>query len=115
MMKVLVCGDRHWTDGKAIYDRLQSLPADTTIIEGGARGADRLAAEQAELLGFAVVEIPARWELHGKAAGPLRNSRMLDMQPDLVIAFHSNLSESKGTRNCIGQARDRGIPIEVIT
>jgi len=38
---------------------------------------------------------------------------MLDEKPDLVIAFHPNLAESKGTKDCVNEAKRRGIPVEV--
>ena len=50
------------------------------------------------------------WKGYGKAAGPIRNRRMLDdFQPDLVLAFPGN----KGTNDCIAAARQRDI--EVVT
>ena len=114
-MKVLVCGDRRWGDLSAIMSRLEKLPAGTVIIEGGATGADRLAQVAAVRLGFVVAEYPAEWEKYGKRAGSIRNRRMLDEKPDLVIAFHSNLAVSRGTKDTVNEARRRGIPVEIIT
>lgn len=113
-MKVLVCGDRNWTDQAAIYKRLALLDMSTTIIHGAARGADRIAGDAAERLGLPVIAVPAEWELHGKSAGPIRNRKMLDMEPELVIAFHSDLSKSRGTADTVREARKRGIPVEII-
>jgi len=39
---------------------------------------------------------------------------MLAENPDLVIAFHSNISASKGTQNCISQAAALRIVVEII-
>ncbi len=113
-MKVLVCGDRNWTDRRIIFKRLFDLPADSIIIEGGANGADLMAREVALDLGLEVVEFPAAWKKHGKSAGPKRNIKMLDTNPHLVIAFHGDLSKSKGTRHTVREARKRGITVEVI-
>lgn len=30
---------------------------------------------------------PANWDLHGKSAGPIRNSLMLNENPDACVAF----------------------------
>lgn len=113
-MRVLVCGDRNWSDRQKIVDRLRLLPPNTLIIQGGARGADRLARNVAVEVGFLFEEFPAEWEVYGRAAGPIRNLQMLDTRPDLVIAFHSNLSSSKGTKHTVVNARLRGIPTEVV-
>jgi len=114
-MKVLVCGSRAWLDSAAIRARLAELPRGTTIIHGGARGADQLAATIAHSLGFDAQAFNADW--HGRgyydpAAGKKRNLRMLDEQPDLVIAFHKD--GSTGTAHTIAHARLRGIPVEVV-
>jgi hypothetical protein len=116
-MRVLVCGSRdlgrEWL--KKIRDRLEKLPPDTVIVEGGARGADLLARTAALDTGLNVIEIPANWRKYGPSAGPIRNRQMLDLAPGLVIAFHPNVEESKGTKDCVGQAKRRGISVEIIT
>jgi len=119
-MKVIVCGSRNWTNREKIADRLIFLQAvnrgvRVVLIEGEARGADRLAREVGEELGFPVVPIPAEWDRHGKRAGIIRNAWMLLMEPDLVIAFHENLEESKGTGHMVRIARKVGVPVEVVT
>lgn len=114
-MHVLVCGDRNWSDLKKIEERLSKLSKDTLVIEGGAKGADLLARRVAEKLGFDIIEIPANWVRHGRAAGPIRNQLMLGLAPDLVIAFHPDLTKSKGTADTVNEARRRGIPVEIIS
>ncbi len=61
-------------------------PGSTTILHGGARGADQLASRIAARLGYAVEVYEADWST-GRRAGPDRNLRMLDAKPDLVLAF----------------------------
>jgi hypothetical protein len=114
-MRVLVCGDRNWTNTVPIIQRLSKLPPDTVIIEGEERGADTLAAGVAVHLGFQVEGYPAQWNKYGRAAGPIRNTQMLEEgKPDLVIAFHNNLSNSKGTKNMVEQVQKKGLPVEII-
>ncbi len=109
-MRVLVCGDRHWVDKNAIVAALARLDKVDIVIEGEARGADTLAREVAEEFNIPVLAFPADWNKYGRAAGPIRNRQMLDEgKPDLVIAFHSNIVESRGTKNMLEQARSRGI------
>jgi len=120
-MRVLVCGDRNWTDVDAIHNRLFLVALDTppskiTVIHGAARGADQIAHRVARELGCAVMPFPADWVRYGRAAGPVRNRQMLvEGRPDRVLAFHNNLSESRGTADMVRRARKAGIPVEVIT
>jgi len=113
-VKVLVCGDRKWLDIDVIRKRLSALPSDVIIVEGGCEGADLISRRVALDIGFEVVEFPAAWKKYGKAAGPKRNLKMLDTKPHLVIAFHDDLENSKGTRHTVTEARRRGIEVEVI-
>lgn len=54
---------------------------------------------------------PADWSI-GRAAGPIRNKRMIvEGKPDLVVAFHDSLETSRRTRNMINQAISAGIPV----
>ena len=109
-----MCGDRLWTDRDVIERRLKRLPSGTIILHGDARGADRLAGEIAQNLGFEVKTARAEWD-RGKSAGILRNRLMLDQNPSLVIAFHNNIAASKGTGDCVREARRRGITVEILT
>jgi hypothetical protein len=98
--KLLVCGDRGWQDDKMIYSVLCELKKEygiTTIIEGEASGADRAGASAARKLDLTLKPFPAQWLRYGRAAGP--NRQMLKDNPDLVVAFHDDLKNSKGTKN----------------
>lgn len=114
-MIVLICGSREWTNGWVILRELMRFPAEkTTIIHGEARGADSLAGTLAELLGMFVIPVRVKWEIYGKAAGPIRNKQMLAMGPDMVIAFHNDLKNSKGTKDMVKIATKQGVFVEVI-
>lgn len=119
-MKVLVCGDRNWRDEHTIALRLAKLPHDAQIIHGDngnperTRGADRIADRVAEEMGMARAAYPADWDGFGLSAGPRRNSDMLALGIDLVLAFHGFLEKSRGTRDTVEKARARGIRVEVI-
>lgn len=113
-MKVLICGDRNWTDRKLIRERLKELKPNDIIIHGAARGADRIAGQEATDLGMEVREYPADWTKYGRAAGIKRNLAMLEEEPDLVVAFHDFLPNSRGTAHTIRHARLKGIHVEHI-
>jgi DNA-binding MurR/RpiR family transcriptional regulator len=64
---------------------------------------------------FEHLSYPADWEAYGKAAGPIRNQRMLDEgKPDLVIAF-SDLPTTSGTYDMIKRAKAAGIPVYLVS
>lgn len=113
-MKVLICGSRDWTASKTIRKYIKTLPKDAIVIQGGATGADQRAATEAARFNLSVMTFLPAWKRYGLAAGPLRNRKMLDLKPDLVVAFHDNLQASKGTLDCVTEARRRGIPVQII-
>lgn len=114
-MRVLVCGSRFWKDRAKIKARLLLLPKDCTIIEGEADGADIISRLVALEIGLDVVGVFANWTRYSKAAGPIRNDRMLRFKPHLVLAFHEDIESSRGTKDTVTKARNLGIPTEVIT
>lgn len=117
MMRVLVCGDRNWTDAEMIYRELAKLtneypPEEVLVIEGEAKGADLAAAKATERLDYRIMRFPADWEKHHRAAGPIRNRQMLvEGKPDVVWAFHDDLEHSKGTKNMVDIATKAGVPV----
>lgn len=115
-LKALVTGDRNWKDKSLIRDVLASLPPGSTVIQGGARGADSLAYSAARELNLKIETYAANWENYGRAAGPIRNRQMLDeAEPDVVLAFHDDIGTSKGTANMVRQALKRGIKVILYT
>lgn len=116
-MKVLVCGGREWSNWAVMQNRLATLPPDTVIVHGACRGADLMADWLAKYrLNFKVRPYPADWKAFGKGAGPIRNRKMYDAEkPDLVIAFHSDISltTSKGTKDMVEYALFQGTVCEV--
>lgn len=109
-MKVLVCGGRDYHDGETIQKHLgqqHRVIAFTHLIHGNAPGADRIAGEWARLHGVQEVICPAQWEQHGKAAGPIRNRRMLDLEPHLCIAFPGG----RGTEDMVKAAMAANVQV----
>lgn len=112
-MRVILAGDRNWSDWAAIVKVLRPFdPRTTLVITGGAPGADTLAEMAAKAMGFeARVVFPADWKKYGRAAGPRRNQQMLEAllggsasDHRLVIGFHDSLADSKGTRDMLTRA-----------
>lgn len=127
-MRILVCGDRDWTDYDLVLRTLQALRP-SLIIEGGQgeiidtpfrfyiRGADSCARYAAMLVsGRSSMRFDADWKRLGKAAGPIRNQRMIDEgKPDLVVAFHDDLERSKGTKDMLKRAKAAGVPYQHVS
>lgn len=131
MTRVLVCGGRNfgaipddcpWESLRSYRERaererfilretLDTLLLDRgigVIIHGAARGADTLAGLWARRNLVAVLPFPADWKRDGKAAGPLRNARMLaEGNPDLVVAFPGG----RGTADMVAKARAAGVEV----
>lgn len=108
-MRVLVCGGRDYYDRIAVFDTLDLLHEQRSIIliiHGAARGADSLADDWANARGIAVKWYRADWQAYGKLAGPIRNRQMLeDGKPDGVVAFPGGA----GTANMIKLAKAAGL------
>lgn len=78
------------------------------IIQGGAKGADRLGRVWAYENNIRCEEYRADWDRDKKAAGPIRNQRMLDeAKPTLVVAFPGG----SGTRDMVTRARKAGVKV----
>lgn len=82
----------------------------TELMQGGADGADYLANEWAKTkAGIKRWVCKADWKKHGRSAGPIRNARMLEWKPDLVVAFPGG----RGTKNMVTQAQAAGVPVKI--
>lgn len=101
----IMCGSRDWDVQSVIKRAIDGLPPGTVVLHGAAPGADHIAGIMADLSGLTVIPMPARWNDHGKAAGPRRNGEMLKVLMALsncgytceVHAFL--LPQSRGTRH----------------
>lgn len=107
-MRVLVCGGRDFTNIAFIWATLDRLHRDrpfTAMIHGGARGVDTIAGDWAKTKPIERYVSKADWNAHGKAAGPIRNAKMLEWKPDLVVAFPGG----RGTADMVCKARVAGV------
>jgi len=109
-LAVLVCGSRNWTDVDAIARDLETLHPDSVVVEGGQRGADRIARQEAYKLGLHVATVPALWDHYYRAAGYRRNTAMMLLGPDIVFAYPLG---GPGTAMMIKIAEAAGIPVRI--
>ena len=110
-MRVIVCGTRERCNTVWIWRKLDELYAErkfTHFMQGGQTGVDLAAKEWARKTpGLERYECKADWDRIGPAAGPIRNSRMLEWKPDLVIAFPG--PKSVGTWDMVRKAKAAGV------
>ena len=59
--RILICGARDWEAIESYLVALKQPDSKITIIHGGCTGADTIAGEIAEKLGFEVVVFKAQW------------------------------------------------------
>jgi ABC-type hemin transport system substrate-binding protein len=118
-MKLLVCGGREYADKEHLHEFLTDLilnemregklHGQPILIHGDARGADRLAHGYGVENSMNVVRVPALWDVHGNKAGALRNFAMLELKPDIVVAFPGGA----GTAHMVRIAKQAGVRVIV--
>jgi hypothetical protein len=79
-----------------------------TVIVGGAKGADHGGKIWGDDAGHNVIVVKADWKTYGKAAGFVRNQKMLDEEKsDVVLAFPGG----NGTADMVRRAKAAAVPV----
>lgn len=139
-MRVLITGSREVTDDdeaaveKALLDAVDSRPGPHTLVHGGAKGADTIAARVAYRLGWTVERHRADWAAecrtecdHGgrrpnkygpgtmcPAQGNYRNAKMVDLGADVCVAVFKRGAANKGTSDCKSRAVSADIDVKPV-
>lgn len=112
---VVITGSRDWQcfdlAVRVLSDLVARTPDGLVVHHGDARGVDRSFRDAAEFVGVKQVPHPADWDRLGKKAGPVRNSEMVSIPPDVVLAFHPKLEGGGGTFDCACKALNARIPL----
>jgi hypothetical protein len=109
-MKIAIVGSRDYPHPQHVTDYVNTLPLDTIIVSGGARGVDTWAEQAARRRGMTVIVFKADWKTFGKVAGFMRNREIIDAA-DSVTAFWDLYSP--GTKHSISTAREKGKPVVI--
>lgn len=134
--RIIVCGSRDFDDRTVIRAFMQQLTVRRriwpderiVIVHGAARGADRIAAEEAETCGFEVEAHPVDWRVkpdtpkwairrrqngspYDARAGLLRNEHMLSLGCTRVAAFWD--LKSRGTGHMVNLARENDARVSI--
>lgn len=110
MTRIAIVGSRDYPLMDSIDLFVQSLPPDTIVVSGDARGVDREAARAARRRGLRTMVFPADWATYGRRAGMVRNEQIVD-HADQVVAFWDG--QSPGTADTIRKARRKGLLIRI--
>lgn len=112
-MKIAIIGTRECGNinlEQEIINRMLIFSNDT-IISGGARGIDTLAAMYARKHGMKLLEFRPDYATYGRGATFVRNRLIVDMA-DVVIAFWNG--KSRGTKYTIDYAKKKHVPVIII-
>jgi hypothetical protein len=123
VIRLLITGSRWWRDWFVPYHALAAeywqTNGQAVLVSGtcpprrdGTPGADRICELTWEHFGGQVERYPARWDVYGNRAGYVRNAEMADL-PDIYKCLAFQLNGSKGTQNCMNEAKKRGIPVSL--
>lgn len=124
--KVLITGSRDWDNIERVLEVLEGIKKrfgdDVVVIHGACRGADTIAGEVAkELFKPKPRSYPADWKKYGRPAGVIRNQQMIDEEHvvdepiDLCVAFHDDIENSTGTKDCASRAKKAAIGVLFVT
>jgi predicted Rossmann fold nucleotide-binding protein DprA/Smf involved in DNA uptake len=110
MNKLAVIGSRTFDDYQIIKEELASLDF-STIVSGGAQGADSLGARYAKENNKELIVFLPDWERFERSAGMIRNKQIVDYCDELIAFWNG---ESKGTSNSINLATKQNKLIKLI-
>ena len=98
------------------------------VLHGGARDADAAIGRAAQQLGWSSLMVPAQWQLHSRAAEPIRNRELLEqavasavdhsspgcLTSVLVVAFPGGAGTASLVREARRMASHSPVPIAVV-
>lgn len=115
-LRLIIAGSRYFED----YEKLEYVASrllatrfpgrGVVVVSGGCCGADLLGERFAAVRGFSVRRFSADWAVFGRAAGPLRNRRMVAFA-DAVLVFPVPGRACRGTRDLVRAAQLAGLPV----
>ncbi len=111
-MRCIIAGGREIVLPDILFDALDICPFAkeiNTVICGMAPGVDTLGWKWAILNGIPVIEFPADWNKHRRAAGVIRNTQMIvEGKADALLAIPG---KGPGTRHMIKEARKYNLKV----
>jgi hypothetical protein len=113
MKRIAIIGSRDFNDYSAFEIYINNIiceddelnfdnPNNILIVSGGCSGVDSMAERWAKEHKYKTLIFKPEWSKYGKAAGPLRNTLIIE-NSDVIIAFPSK--KSVGTYDTINKAK----------
>lgn len=110
-MKVIIAGGRDYDNYEVLLAAVEESQFDiTTVVSGGAKGADALGERYANEMKKSLLVFEADWKTYGRGAGSVRNKKMAE-NADALIAIWNG--ESRGTKHMIETATKKGLLVYV--
>lgn len=111
-IKLAIVGSRNFTDNSVFNTLVDTWIKEhgtpSLIISGGALGVDNLAKQYAIAHNIPKLIIHPQWIKYGKAAGPMRNTEIVNAATH-ILAFPSH--QGKGTQDTISKAQGKHVVI----
>ena len=108
-MRVIIAGGRDYAPSMRDHRKITAILNElnpTEIVSGWADGADTFGALVGWSKGIPVKAFRADWAMHGRSAGPIRNTAMADYADALIL-----LPGGRGTADMERKAKDYGLEI----
>lgn len=114
-MRLAIVGSRNFNDWDKFVDFINECLKEWNddiecVVSGGASGVDTMAKKWAKQNSNKLEEFLPEWNVYGRGAGPIRNSKIIERSTH-VIAFPSK--NGKGTQDSIKKAAKANLPIKV--
>jgi len=112
-MNVIIAGSRKITDYKIVKATIENSGFNITQLISGhcPLGVDTLGEKWAIENNIPIKIFPANWKNYGPAAGPIRNSQMIEYSDALIAIWDGT---SKGTKDIIKKAKKKGLKIYLL-
>ena len=104
-------GSRHFPELDRVRSFVGSLPADATVVTGGASGVDAAAGEAARERHLGLIKLPPRFEESSDPGASARRNQQLVDAAEVLVAFWDG--ESAGTRRTVERALESGREVHV--
>jgi hypothetical protein len=108
-MRTIIAGSRTISDVAELELAIKNSGfVITEVISGGAQGVDSLGIAWANANALPLTIVMAEWDVHGKAAGPIRNAEMAEIADALILVWDGL---SRGSGDMLSRAVAKGLKI----
>jgi len=110
-MKIVVTGGRNYDHRDNIYLTLDKIKPTSVYVGDCKTGVDKLIEDYCLENNISYKVYEANWTLYKKAAGPIRNKKMVKEAKDNGFSHCVVFPGGRGTENCKTEAKTVGLDI----